>query len=230
MCPTPGANAPGSPTEGIRVMSLPCLLLSLALPLADGPAPPGTIVFLAEQREYRDLESRELTFEGLLQRTPGTGKLGGRFNPYRLSVREGEGVARLYELHLPEKAHLLTGLVGQSVRIIGKVVPVKVEERTVQELWPARLQVLTIRRTDQPGPDGIYARLYWQPGEAQRRGPGSTSFATGSNWRRLCGLSDLLRTRRRRACWPGNWVSRQLIGRDRCLSPFAPASAPILSG
>ena len=115
-------------------MSLVGLALCLALALPAPAASPGTIVLLAEQPGYRDLKFPERLYDGVLQRTPGTGKLGARFNPYRLAGQDGAGKPLLHELHVPEKGHLLAGLVGQQVRVTGKLVATEGEGKTVQEL------------------------------------------------------------------------------------------------
>lgn len=170
-------------------MFLTGLTLSLTLPLVAAPVPPGVLVLLAEQADYRELKAQELIYEGTLERHPGTGKLGGPVNPYRLLARDGAGKPLVYELHLPVKAHLLAGQVGQSVRITGKLAPVKVEDRTIQELWPARLEPLTLNLASQAGADGIYARRYWQPEEARKRGARQYIFRDGEQLAKVLGIA-----------------------------------------
>jgi len=170
-------------------MSPAGLVLCLVLPFAAEPAPPGTIVLLAGQAAYRDLKSPELVYEGLLQRNAGTGKLGGHFQPYRLACQDGAGKPLLYDLNVPEKAHLLAGLVGQQIRITGKLVPIAIEGKTIQVLWPARLTRTTIPLADRPGGDGIYARSYWQPDEARQRGSRQYVFRDGEQLARALKLT-----------------------------------------
>ncbi len=155
------------------------LVLCLALPFAAEPAAPKPIVLLAEQASYQNLQTPERVYQGQLQRNPGTGKLGGRYQPYRLVGQDGAGPMWQFDLHVPEKAHVLAGLVGQQVRITGKLVPVKIDGKTIQELWPARLTPATIALADRPGPDGTYAHSSWQPDEARKVGPRQYVFRNG---------------------------------------------------
>jgi len=168
-------------------MSLPGLVLCLVLPLT-AEAAPGSIVLFAEQKEYRDLKTEEKVYEGLLQRNPGTGKLGARFNPYRWAGQEGGDKPLTYELRVPDKAHLLADLAGQRVQIVGKLVPVEVDGKTIQELWPARVEPLSVNLTERPGTDGIYARVSWQPAEARQRGSRQYVFRNGEQLARALRL------------------------------------------
>ena len=65
--------------------------LVLGLALAPVPEKPTGIELLAEDADYRAARETEVTIEGMLQRNTGTGKIGGRFNPYRLSGQDGTG-------------------------------------------------------------------------------------------------------------------------------------------
>jgi len=160
--------------------SLWCLV-SLGLGYAPVPEAKGqgVIVLLAETTAYRAAKPAELIYEGVLQRNPGSGKIGVRFNPFRLAARDGAGKALLYDMLVPDQAQLLAGQVGQRVRIVGKLFSTEIDGKTVQELWPARLEPISANLTDTPGADGVYARVYWQPAAAQRLGSRHYVFRDG---------------------------------------------------
>lgn len=158
--------------------------LILSLPWAPAPATEadksGVITLLADQEAYRGAKPPEMIYLGTLERTPGSGKIGaGRFNPYRLTGQDGAGNPVVHELHLPIRAHLVATQVGQRVRIVGKLCPVEVEGKTVQELWPARLAPLSTPLAVSPAADGIFARCSWQPDEARQRGARQYAFRNG---------------------------------------------------
>jgi len=149
------------------------VLLAGAL-LAAAPEP---VILLADQKDYQSLAGAETSHEGVLERNPGSGKLGGRFNPYRLATKGPDDKPLLLELVLPIKAPLLAGHVGQRVRIVGK--------RVDQELWPGRLEVLApavvaVPAPAVPGIKGVHAQCIWQPEAALRRGTRQFVFRDGT--------------------------------------------------
>jgi hypothetical protein len=164
-----------------------CLTLGVAL--APLPEKSGSIELLANDADYRAAKEVEVSIEGLLQRNPGTGKIGGRFNPYRLSGQDGDGKAFVHDLRVTSKAQLLADHVGQKVRIVGKLRPVEVDGKSIVELWPARLEPLTITLTDTPGADGIYARCFWQPAAALQLGGRQYVFRDGQQLAQALKLS-----------------------------------------
>jgi hypothetical protein len=157
-----------------------CCWLSAGAP-AEGARP---VVLLAEEAEYKAAKEPEAVFEGVLERNPGSGRIGPptRFHAYRLTVA-GDKPA-VHDLYVPGKAFLLAGSVGQRVRLVGKLVSVEVDGKTQRELWPARLEPLTSPRQP-PAPvvktpvDDVRARCGWQPPAARRRGVQHFVFRQG---------------------------------------------------
>src|SRR5262245_31910771 len=140
-------------------MSTACFLLLLAV-ATDIPEGPGVLKLLAGNDEYTKLAGNEILLDGLIERTPTTGRPGGttRFNVYRLRYQDATGKEETRELQVPDKAFLLADHLGKKVRIAGKLAETKVEDAVVRELWPAWMQPLTGPLALAPGPDGVYAR------------------------------------------------------------------------
>jgi hypothetical protein len=176
-------------------MSAPALSAVLALNLLWAPAPatadkPGVLTLLADDAPYRAARPPEMIYVGTLERTPSSGKIGaGRFNPYRLTSRDGAGKAVVYELRAPSKAHLLAGRVGERVRIIGKVCPVEGDAKAAPELWPARLEALAAAVAATVPDDGILARCTWQPEAARQPGARQYVFRDGKQLAQALKLS-----------------------------------------
>jgi hypothetical protein len=150
----------------------------LCLCLAAEP-PTGAVKLLLGTEEYTKADGREATLDGLLERTPTTGRAGGsaRFNIFRLRFQDAEGKAAVRELHLEDKAYLVASQVGKKVRVHGKLMDIKAESAVIAELWPAWLQPLSGPLV--LGVDGIYARSDWQPEEARKRGTRQFVFRSG---------------------------------------------------
>ena len=136
---------------------------------ADGPA---SVVVLADDADYKTAKATEMIFEGVLERTPSKGTLGGpvRFNPYRLLARAGAGKPVAHELFVANKAPLLAVHVGRRVRIVGKLVEVATDGGRQLELWPARVEAITETLAEVPADDAVYARSNWQPETARKVG------------------------------------------------------------
>jgi hypothetical protein len=140
------------------------------------PAAPEPLILQADQKDYQALTGAETSHEGVLERNAGTGKLGGRFNAYRLATKGPADKPLLLELVVTARAHLLAGHVGRRVRIMGKLAD--------QELWPGRLELLdpvvTVAPPAAPGIKGVHAQCLWQPEEARRRGTRPFIFLDGT--------------------------------------------------
>jgi hypothetical protein len=141
--------------------------------------PTGAVKLLLGTDEYKKGDGREATLDGLLERTPTTGRAGGgaRFNVFRLRFQDTEGKESVRELHLEDKAYLVASQVGKKVRVHGKLMDIKAQSAVIAELWPAWLQPLTGPLV--LGVDGIYARSDWQPEEARKRGTRQFVFRSG---------------------------------------------------
>ena len=154
--------------------------LTVCLPAfaADRPVP---LVILADDPDYKTAKTPESIFEGVLERTPSKGTLGGpaRFNPYRLASSAGVDKPLVRELFVSSKAPLLAVQVGQRVRVVGKLIEVEVDGTKRLELWPARIESLSEAIAEEPGADGIYARTVWQPATALKRGFRTFVFRNG---------------------------------------------------
>ena len=133
---------------------------------------PAAVIVLADDADYKAAKSTEMIFEGVLERTPSKGTLGGpsRFNPYRLTSSDGAGKPLVRELFVANKAPLLVVHVGLRIRVLGKLVEVESDGAKRLELWPAGLESINEALADVPPADGIYARTSWQPSTALKSG------------------------------------------------------------
>jgi hypothetical protein len=151
---------------------------------AESPAVP----LCAAETWYRDAREAEATFEGVVERTPGTGRLGPptRFNAYRLSWTDAAGKAVVREVYAPGKAQLLAAYLGQRVRLVGKAVDTEADGKTYHEIWPARLEPPggVVARSE-----GVLARCYWRPTDAPVREPRAYVFRDGREMAARLGLS-----------------------------------------
>ena len=147
------------------------LLLSLAPPAEDAP-PRGALILLAKDDIYRKAKGPEVTLDGLVERTPTPGKIepARRFNVFRLRYQGADGKEALRELHVPDKAYLVSSHLGKKVRVRGKLVETKADGTVHLELWPAWVVPLTGEIADRPAADGVFARCDWQPDAARVRG------------------------------------------------------------
>jgi hypothetical protein len=148
-----------------------------------GAAAPEAVPLFAAEPWYREAKEVEAVFEGVVERTPGTGRVGPprRFNAYRLAWTDATGTVVVRELYAPGKAQLLTPYLGQRVRVAGKAVDTEADGTTYREIWPARLEEL--------GADGILARCYWRPGDGLQREPRCSVFRGGADLAPPFGLS-----------------------------------------
>jgi hypothetical protein len=149
---------------GLILGSIVCAAASVA---ADPPKP---LAILADDVDYKASKVTETIHEGILERTPSKGTLGGpsRFNPYRLSSQDGAGKPVVRELFVATKAPLLAVHVGQRVRVVGKLIEVETDGAKRLELWAAKLSAVSEALADAPGEDGVYARTTWQPGSDRK--------------------------------------------------------------
>jgi hypothetical protein len=153
-------------------------------------APPDGLTLNAPEKWYRDAKGAETLFEGVVQRTPSTGRIGPptRFNAFRLTWTDGAGRSVSRELYAPVKAHLFADYLDQRIRLMGKAVDTDVDGATYQEIWPARLltdkavAVLQAR-------DGILARTSWQPEGVQRGRLQTLVIRDGADLARLMRIS-----------------------------------------
>ena len=152
------------------------------------PARGGPVVVRADEADYRAARAPEADYEGVLGNNPETGP-GARSHPYRLSGEDSFGKRFVYLLSAPGKAHLLAASVGRRVCVRGKVVDARAGGRTVRELWPGTLEVLSNALPDAPGPDGVFARTVWQPAAALRVGARHYVFRDGAGLARAMGLT-----------------------------------------
>lgn len=139
--------------------------------IADNPGP--LRLFQGDPR-YLAAGGIETTYEGTLERQPGA---PGR---YRLAGRErGERV--VWVLTLPEGPDRLEDLVGQKMRVFGKL-----SGLAPTTLWPASIELL--------GPpvripvDGVLARSDWQPSEARMQGVRHYTFRDATQLAKAMGL------------------------------------------
>jgi hypothetical protein len=151
-------------------------------------AEPAAVPLGAAEAWYREAKETEAVFEGVVERTPTTGRLGPptRFNAYRLTWTDAGGKAVVREVYAPGKAQLLTSYLGQRVRLVGKAVDTEADGKTYHEIWPARLElpVAVVARSE-----GIHARCYWRPGDAPLREPRLYVFRDGLELAPHLGLS-----------------------------------------
>jgi hypothetical protein len=136
---------------------------------------PSGLILNANTAWYKEAKSTETALEGVVQRTPTTGRVGlpTRFNAFQFSWTDATGQNLTREIHAPDKAHLLGDYIEQRVRLVGKLVDTDVDGKTYQELWPARLH--PFNRDAQSSErsahkDGVLARTAWQPPNALRAG------------------------------------------------------------
>ena len=157
-----------------------CVTIGLSAFAAERPTP---VVVLAEDADYKTAKAIETTVEGVLERTPSKGTLGGssRFNPYRIAAKP-----TVRELFVDKKAPLLAVLVGQRVRVVGKLVEVDVDGEKRTELWAARIEPMAEAVVEVPPPppkaaeDGVIARGTWQPAAALTQKGGRYVFRDGA--------------------------------------------------
>jgi hypothetical protein len=175
-----------SPSGGDPMMT-GLVLLVLAAP---APAPrPGVVSLLERDEKYRKAAAAEVTLEGLVEQTPSGRVEASRYNAFRLRHLDRAGREVVRELHVPGKAHLLSGHAGKKVRIRGKLIDTREGGKTYRELWPAWLEPLTEALANRPGADGVLARCTWRPEEARARGMRQYVFRSGEELARAMRVS-----------------------------------------
>jgi hypothetical protein len=149
---------------------------------------PAAVPLCAGEVWYREAKAAEAVFEGTVERTPGTGRIGPptRFNAYRLTWTDAAGKAVVREVYAPGKAQLLAPYLGQRVRLVGKAVDTEADGKTYPEIWPARLELPAAVAAKS---EGVHARCYWRPGDAPRREPRVVVFRDGQQLAPHLGLS-----------------------------------------
>src|SRR5258708_30741579 len=126
----------------LRRSTMSATLCVLLLALADEGVPAGATKLLAGEDVYKKAAGSEVLLDGIVERTPATGRPLGttRFNVFRLRYQDSTGKEEVRELHVPEKAFLVSGHLGKKVRVAGKLVETKLDSGTINELWPAWMQ------------------------------------------------------------------------------------------
>jgi hypothetical protein len=147
------------------------------LSLADSP---GVVPLLRDDDEYRKHPAAAVVVDGVVERTPTTGRPGGttRFNVFRLRFQDALGKEDVRELFVKDHAFRVSSFLTKKVRVEGKLIETKVGEATMRELWAASIQPLTGPLALMPGPDGVFSRSEWQPEEARTRGARQYVFRT----------------------------------------------------
>jgi hypothetical protein len=135
------------------------------------PGSPG-IALNAAAQWYKEAKPPETTIEGVVKRTPTTGRIGppSRFNPFQFTWTDATGQTITREIHAPDKAHLLADYLEQRVRLVGKIVSTEEDSKVYHEFWPARLDSLKGPATKLQPQDGVLARTSWHPPAALRTG------------------------------------------------------------
>src|SRR5713226_7493869 len=143
-------------------MMLSVLCFAGALSTLPLPAPSG-IILNANTTWYKEAKPTEMALEGVVKRTPTTGRVGPptRFNAFQFTWTDATGQTLTREIHAPDKAHLLGDYIEQRVRLVGKLVDTDVDGKTYQELWPARLESLKGPAAKLHAKDGVLARTAW---------------------------------------------------------------------
>lgn len=149
-----------------------CLSLALGVPdpgAATSPRPAPLLLF-ANEAWYKDATGEEKGFEGTVELNPGTGEIGKpkRFNTYRLVWSKPDGTKVIREIYAPGKAQFIGLHVGKRIRLVGKAVDTKADDKVYAEIWPARLEPVGLMSAD--AQNGILARCTWQPNAAKKRG------------------------------------------------------------
>ncbi len=152
------------------MLSLLTLLLGgvVAAP-AEKAEPPAKKELFANENWYKNQKGKEETFEGTLEFKEQKGVGFGRYNPYRLVMKND---AR--EVYVGSQGKLLQPYIGKRIRLIGKAVDMEVEGRNHREIWAARLEVITEEKPKEApeaaalAADGkevkILARAFWPHG------------------------------------------------------------------
>src|SRR5579859_3113302 len=136
---------------------MPLLFLNLCLCTAMSAADPSPtsakatpLALFAEADWYQQAAGEEQVFEGTVELNPGTGQIGKpkRFNTYRLSWTTTDGTKMVRDIYAPGKAQFLAPYRGQRVRVVGKAVDTKADDKVYAEIWPARLESVGLASAD----------------------------------------------------------------------------------
>jgi hypothetical protein len=144
-------------------------LVGAILPILSS-APDG-LTLNATETWYRDAKGAETVFEGIVQRTASTGRIGPptRFNSFQLTWTDSAGRSVSRELYVPGKSHRIADFLDRRIRLVGKAMDTEADGTTYHEIWPARLVTQKAAAALQAR-DGVLARTNWQPTGAQRAG------------------------------------------------------------
>lgn len=128
------------------------VMLALLNPVvhADKDEPAGKELF-AKEDWYKDQAGKEEEFTGELSKEKAGGIGFGRFNPYRLTVKDGKRVS-VFEVYVGGKTTILDDFVGKRVTIKGKRVDMEVEGKEHREIWPA--SITPVKEEKKPEPKG----------------------------------------------------------------------------
>ncbi len=171
-------------------MMLSVLCFAGALSTFPFPAPSG-LILNAETNWYKEAKPAEAILEGVVKRTPTTGRVGlpTRFCAFQFNWTDATGQTLTREIHAPDRAHLLGDYVEQRVRLVGKLVDTEIDGKTYHELWPARLESLKGPAAKLQPKDGVLARTGWQPPNALRAGAHQLVIRDGTALAKLMRVS-----------------------------------------
>jgi hypothetical protein len=129
-------------------MTAHLMLVALVLGGDGSPAPSASLPprpLFAAEKWYQDAPGPERTFAGRVEANAGLGKIGlpARFHSFILHwVDDGKVVQT--PVHMAGQDHLLAPFVGQSVRIVGKLVESEQDGKKLAELWPAKIESMGV--------------------------------------------------------------------------------------
>jgi hypothetical protein len=158
-------------------------LIGAILPILS--AAPDGLTLNASETWYRDAKVAETVFEGIVQRTVSTGRIGPptRFNSFQLTWTDSARRSVSRELYVPGKAQRIADYLDQRIRLVGKAVDTEADGTTYQEIWVGRLVTQKAAAALQVQ-DGVLARTNWQPTGAQRAGLQTLVIRSGAEMAR----------------------------------------------
>lgn len=110
------------------------LLLMTGTLLAAKPAEENRIELNARKKWYKNQPGQEKTFLGVLHKVPAPQATSGRFNAYRLKMKDATR-----EVFDHNTDAVLDKYVGKPVKLFGKAVELQIAGVEHHEIWPAYL-------------------------------------------------------------------------------------------